>query len=44
MTPWLHNIFPESCLLIVVGIVIGFLLILTSEEVRVEQTKFHTII
>ncbi len=34
MTPKLHNIFPESCLLIVVGIVIGFLLILTSEEVN----------
>ncbi len=23
MTPKLHNIFPESCLLIVVGIIIG---------------------
>ena len=33
MTPKLPNIFPESCLLIVVGIIIGFLLILTSEQV-----------
>ena len=33
MTPKLPHIFPESCLLIVVGIVIGFLLILTNEEV-----------
>merc|ERR1711994_813149 len=32
MTPKLHHIFPESCLLIVVGIIIGFLLFLTSEE------------
>ena len=32
MTPKLHHIFPESCLLIVVGIVIGFLLFWTSEH------------
>ena len=32
MTPKLPNIFPESCLLIVVGIIIGFLLILTSGQ------------
>jgi len=32
MTPKLHHIFPESCLLIVVGIIIGFLLFLTSED------------
>jgi len=32
MTPKLHHIFPESCLLIVVGIIIGFLLFLTSEH------------
>lgn len=32
MTPKLHHIFPESCLLIVVGIIIGFLLFLTSEN------------
>lgn len=32
MTPKLHHIFPESCLLIVVGIIIGFLLFLTSES------------
>ena len=38
MTPVLHNIFPESCLLIVVGIVIGFLLILTSDEVPTTLT------
>ncbi len=38
MTPMLHNIFPESCLLIVVGIVIGFLLILTSDEVPTTLT------
>ena len=30
MTPKLHTIFPESCLLVVVGILIGFLLFLTS--------------
>ena len=30
MTPKLHLIFPESCLLVVVGIVIGFLLFLTA--------------
>lgn len=38
MTPKLSHIFPESCLLIVVGIVIGFLLILTSEEVPTTLT------
>ena len=38
MTPKLHHIFPESCLLIVVGIVIGFLLILTSKEVPTTLT------
>jgi len=32
MTPKLHHIFPESCLLIVIGIIIGFLLFLTSEH------------
>jgi sodium/hydrogen exchanger-like protein 3 len=32
MTPKLHHIFPESCLLIVVGIIIGFLLFWTSEH------------
>jgi hypothetical protein len=30
MTPKLAHIFPESCLLIVVGILIGFLLFLVS--------------
>ena len=30
MTPKLHTIFPESCLLVVVGILIGFLLFLTA--------------
>ena len=30
MTPQLSRIFPESCLLIVVGVVIGILLYLTS--------------
>lgn len=38
MTPKLHHIFPESCLLIVVGIIIGFLLIITSEEVPTTLT------
>ena len=38
MTPKLPNIFPESCLLIVVGIIIGFLLILTSEQVPTTLT------
>jgi len=32
MTPKLHHIFPESCLLIVVGIIIGFLLFWTSKH------------
>ena len=32
MTPMLHHVFPESCLLIVVGIVIGFLLFWTSSH------------
>ncbi|XP_024080787.1 Na(+)/H(+) exchanger protein 2 isoform X2 [Cimex lectularius] len=30
MTPRLHHIFPESCLLIVVGVLIGFFLFFTS--------------
>jgi hypothetical protein len=38
MTPKLAHIFPESCLLIVVGIVIGFLLIITSEQVPTTLT------
>ncbi len=32
MTPKVSHIFPESCLLIVVGIIIGFLLFWTSEH------------
>ncbi len=32
MTPKLAHIFPESCLLIVVGILIGFLLFLTTDH------------
>lgn len=32
MTPKVAHIFPESCLLIVVGILIGFLLFLTTDH------------
>ena len=32
MTPMLHHVFPESCLLIVVGIIIGFLLFWTTDN------------
>ena len=32
MTPKLHHIFPESCLLIVVGLGIGFLLFWTAKH------------
>ena len=38
MTPKLPSIFPESCLLIVIGIIIGFLLIITSDEVPTTLT------
>lgn len=33
MIPKLPSIFPESCLLIVIGIIIGVLLVATSDEV-----------
>ena len=35
MAPKLHTMFPESCLLIVVGIVIGVVLFYATESVNV---------
>jgi hypothetical protein len=33
MTPKLHNIFPESCLLIVVGIIIGNITVIFCKKI-----------
>jgi uncharacterized membrane protein SpoIIM required for sporulation len=33
MTPKLHNIFPESCLLIVVGIIIGNIAVIFCNKI-----------
>lgn len=34
MAPRLNEIFPESCLLIVVGVVIGFILVYVTDSVH----------
>eukprot|EP00095_Tigriopus_kingsejongensis_P011572 snap_masked-scaffold1091_size63258-processed-gene-0.9 protein:Tk11572 transcript:snap_masked-scaffold1091_size63258-processed-gene-0.9-mRNA-1 annotation:"sodium hydrogen exchanger 3" len=38
MTPKLDTVFPESCLLIIVGLVIGVILVFSTEEVPIFMT------